>query len=136
MFFGDYVNGDIHRATLDEAREHVVRAEVIASAPDLALSLEVGPEGAIYFSSYIAIFRLELRGGPASPSSTSPPPPTTDPTPAPSSAVAAPDGPSDGDGGWNPLAIAAVAFIGAGSLAALVIARRRRRRESGGPTGP
>jgi glucose/arabinose dehydrogenase len=135
MFFADYVNGDIHRATLDEARERVLQAEVVASAPDLALSVEVGPDGALYFSSYIAIFRLELlRGGRASPApSRSPTPPTS--TPSATSAVS-PGSPVTADDGWPPLAVAAVAGVAVGSVVAALAVARRRRSRSGGPTGP
>jgi glucose/arabinose dehydrogenase len=135
MFFGDYVNGNIHRVTLDDARERVVGTEVVAAAPDLALSVEVGPEGVLYFSSYIAIFRLELLGGRVSPSPPSQPSSTTEPT---RSVAASPTPPPRAEGGWGSLALGAIAAIAATGLAvvALAVTRRRRRTGSGGPTGP
>jgi glucose/arabinose dehydrogenase len=62
LFFADYNNGDIHRVTLDSSREHIVNERVVAETPDLALSMEVGPDQALYVSSYISIFRLVVRG--------------------------------------------------------------------------
>lgn len=63
VFFGDYNVGQIHRATLGSSGDRIVGEEVVADASSLVLSLELGPDRSIYFSSYIAIFRLEIRGG-------------------------------------------------------------------------
>jgi glucose/arabinose dehydrogenase len=126
LFFGTYNTGEIHQVTLDGERLNVVKDDVVAQAPDLALSFEVGPDHAIYFSSYIAIFRLQLRG--TQPRSSSP---------TPSSRSAAPPGvapkegsPSleEGTGG----ALAGGLAIAVGSIVVIVvcagvIVRRRRR---------
>jgi glucose/arabinose dehydrogenase len=58
FFFGSYNTGDIRRVVLTADRLSVESESVVASAADIALSMEVGPDGRIYFSSYIAIFRL------------------------------------------------------------------------------
>ena len=60
LFFGSYKGGAIHRALLNRTRTHVARQAVVANAPSMSLSLEVGPDHAIYVSSYIAIYRLQL----------------------------------------------------------------------------
>ena len=43
---------------LSRDRKHIRRSEVVASPGDLLLSLEVGPDGAIYYSTYLGILRL------------------------------------------------------------------------------
>ena len=58
FFFGSYNTGDIRRVVLTADRLSVASESVVANAADIALSMEVGPDGRIYFSSYIAIFRL------------------------------------------------------------------------------
>ena len=58
FFFGSYNTGEIRRVVLTADRLSVESESVLANAPDLALSMEAGPGGRIYFSSYIAIFRL------------------------------------------------------------------------------
>ncbi|MGZ5291945.1 MAG: PQQ-dependent sugar dehydrogenase [Actinomycetota bacterium] len=135
MFFGDYAGGDIHRATLDDTREHVVREEVVTDGPGLVTSVEVGPDGALYFSSYLAIFRLELRGGP-SPTATatpgSPSPASPSPPPPPSSPGAG------GDEGSSSVALALGAAAAAAAAVAVgaILVGRRRRASRAGPTGP
>ena len=75
LFFGSYKGGAIHRALLNRTRTHVARQAVVANAPSMSLSLEVGPDHAIYASSYIAIYRLQLAHRPEAAPSTPPPPP-------------------------------------------------------------
>jgi glucose/arabinose dehydrogenase len=58
LFFGTYNTGELWRVELSSDRAHVRRCEVVASPGDLLLSLEVGPDGAIYFSTYLGILRL------------------------------------------------------------------------------
>jgi hypothetical protein len=58
LFFGTYNTGELWRVELSRDRTHVRRSEVVASPGDLLLSLEVGPDGAIYFSTYLGILRL------------------------------------------------------------------------------
>jgi len=126
LFFGDYNDGAIRRATLDKDREHIVDDEVVAHGPDLALSVEVGSDGALYFSSYIAIFRLELRGSPQPQGS----PPTASPSPSqPSPTPSAPAGRSPDEVGSSRSGVHGVVLAALGSLAILlavfVILRRR-----------
>ena len=121
MFFADYNNGEIHRVTLDRSREGVADERVVARTPDLALSMEVGPDQALYVSSYISIFRLVLRGGRAAPSAT----PSSD---APSAASPSPSGTGSaegngGDGAALLVVLAAMTAIGIGMVS--VILRRR-----------
>ncbi len=75
MFFGSYNGGAIHRALLNRNRTHVASEAIVANAPPMSLSLQVGPDHALYVSSYIAIYRLQLAHQPEAPSSTPPPPP-------------------------------------------------------------
>ena len=58
IFFGDYNGGAIHQVTLDAARNNVATSSVIFTHTDAVLSLEVGPDGAIYFSDMGGIYRL------------------------------------------------------------------------------
>ena len=58
LFFGTYNTGELWRAELSKDRRHIRRSEVVASPGDLLLSLEVGPDGAIYYSTYLGILRL------------------------------------------------------------------------------
>jgi glucose/arabinose dehydrogenase len=58
FFFGSYNTGDIRRVALTADRLSVASESVVANAADIALSMEAGPDGRIYFSSYIAIFKL------------------------------------------------------------------------------
>jgi glucose/arabinose dehydrogenase len=124
LFFGDYNDGAIHRATLDEDRKHIASDEVVAHGPDLALSLEVGPDGALYFSSYIAIFRLELRGSPrpqVSPPTASPSPSVRSPSASPAGSPAHADSRRSGAGG------VALALLGLLAIVLAVLALMRRR---------
>ncbi len=119
LFFGSYNTGSIHRAILDEGRENIVKETVVATAPQIALSLEVGPDHAIYFSSYIAIFRLQLRGKPA---------PTTTPSPAshsatPPSSVEAPAPPQPKTGIARNVVIGIGLAVAGGLFLLLVVAR-------------
>jgi len=124
MFFADYNNGEIHRVTLDRSREGVADERVVARTPDLALSMEVGPDQALYVSSYISIFRLVLRGGQAAPSATpsSDPPSAASPSPSPSGT-----GSADGNGVAGAallVVLAAMAAIGIGIVVSIILRRR------------
>jgi glucose/arabinose dehydrogenase len=120
LFFGDYNEGNIHRAILDRRREEVVSERVVAAAPDLALSFEVGQDGAIYFSSYLAIFRLELRGGSLS---TSPRATTATSSPPGSRRRVSAEVTTRAELGW----VAAAVIAALGSLLVLAMALRRHR---------
>lgn len=58
LLFGTYNTGELWRAQLSSDRTHVRRCEVVATLGDLVLSLEVGPDGTIYYSTYLGILRL------------------------------------------------------------------------------
>jgi glucose/arabinose dehydrogenase len=58
LFFGDYNGGSIHEVTLDAERDDVVSESVVFTHTDGVLSLEVGPDGTVYFSDVAGIYRL------------------------------------------------------------------------------
>ena len=59
LFFGDFNNGKIHRATLTSARTGIVAQAPFYDHPDSVLSLESPDNGGpIYFSTTTNIFRL------------------------------------------------------------------------------
>ncbi len=60
LFFGTFNTGELWRAELSSDRTRVRRCEAVATLGDLVLSLEVGPDGAIYYSTYLGI-RLLVR---------------------------------------------------------------------------
>jgi glucose/arabinose dehydrogenase len=61
FFFGAYNTGQLTRAILSADRRRIVQLQTLAHPGDLLLSLEVGPDGAIYYSTYLGIFRLVRR---------------------------------------------------------------------------
>jgi glucose/arabinose dehydrogenase len=61
LFFGTFNGGELWRAELSSDRIHVRSCVAVATPGDLLLSLEVGPDGAIYYSTYLGIFRLVRR---------------------------------------------------------------------------
>lgn len=67
VFFGTYNTDELERVTLSSDRTGVRGLSVVAQPGDLLLSLEVGPDSAIYYSTYLGIFRLHMiastRGG-------------------------------------------------------------------------
>lgn len=62
-FFGTYNAGELRMVKLDRSRTGILREEQVAQFPPMVLSVEAGPDGGLYFSSYIAIFRLSLAAG-------------------------------------------------------------------------
>ena len=62
LFFGSFNTGDIHEVTLDADRSGVVRDATPFNHGNLVLSIETGPDGALYFSDGVGIFRLTLQG--------------------------------------------------------------------------
>jgi glucose/arabinose dehydrogenase len=62
LFFGSFNTGDIHEVTLDADRTGVVRDATPFNHGNLVLSIEAGPDGALYFSDGVGIFRLALEG--------------------------------------------------------------------------
>jgi glucose/arabinose dehydrogenase len=61
FFFGSFNTGDIHEVTLDADRTGVVRDATPFNHGNLVLSIEAGPDGALYFSDGVGIFRLTLQ---------------------------------------------------------------------------
>jgi glucose/arabinose dehydrogenase len=60
LFFGDVVAGDIQRVDLNAARDDTLDGtlKTILNNTGSTLSLEVAPNGSIYFSDFSAIYRL------------------------------------------------------------------------------
>jgi glucose/arabinose dehydrogenase len=60
LFFGAYKTGEIRRATLSADRQHISSMTVVigASVNHKILSMERGPDGHLYFSTSIGIFKL------------------------------------------------------------------------------
>jgi aldose sugar dehydrogenase len=58
LFFGDYNGGSIHEVELDAQRDDAVTESVVFTHTTGVRSLEVGPDGAIYFSDVAGIYRL------------------------------------------------------------------------------
>ena len=61
LFFGAFNTGDIHEVTLSADRSKVARDTTPFNHGNLVLSLESAPDGTLYFSDGIGIYRLELR---------------------------------------------------------------------------
>ena len=59
MFFGDVVFGGIRRVRLDAGRDTVEGPGTLVFDTGSVLSMETGPNGAIYFSDFSGIYRLE-----------------------------------------------------------------------------
>lgn len=57
-FHGAVTNARITRLTINQARDGIASREVVANAGGGTLSFEVGPTGAIYFSTFSGIFKL------------------------------------------------------------------------------
>jgi glucose/arabinose dehydrogenase len=62
LFFGDYKNGTLWRARLSSDRHRVTRLQRLAHPTGSILSVEVGPHGRLYFSTYTGVFKLVRRG--------------------------------------------------------------------------
>jgi glucose/arabinose dehydrogenase len=61
LFFGAHKGGAIRRLTLDAARDDVAGQSIVYTHPTgSVLSMEVAPDGRIYFSDFSAIWRLRL----------------------------------------------------------------------------
>lgn len=61
LFYGDFNLFAIHRLTLSEDRRHVVREQIVYTHPRHVLSLEAGPDGAMYLSDPQGIYQLVPR---------------------------------------------------------------------------
>jgi glucose/arabinose dehydrogenase len=62
LFFGSFNTGDIHEVTLNADRTGVARDTTPFNHGNLVLSIETGPDGALYFSDGVGIFRLAIEG--------------------------------------------------------------------------
>ncbi len=60
LFFGSYNDGSITEATVSKDRMQVIETRVVLQPAVLVLSMERGPDGSLYYSTYLGIFRLEL----------------------------------------------------------------------------
>jgi glucose/arabinose dehydrogenase len=58
LLFGDYNNGTLWRARLSPNRLRVAHLDRLASPSGQILSLETGPKGRLYYSTYTGVFRL------------------------------------------------------------------------------
>lgn len=58
-FFGAVNNGEVSRITLNDARTGIRRDVLVYTHDQGVLSIEVGPGGAVYFSDFGGIYRLE-----------------------------------------------------------------------------
>jgi len=61
LLFGDYVNGTLWRARLSPNRLRVAHLDKLARPSGQILSLESGPNGRLYYSTYTGVWRLARR---------------------------------------------------------------------------
>ena len=61
LIFGDYNNGTLWRAQLSFDRQRVTRLQKLAHPTRSMLSIEVGPHGRLYYSTYTGVFKLVRR---------------------------------------------------------------------------
>jgi len=61
LLFGDYVNGTLWRARLSPNRLRVANLDRLARPSGQVLSLEAGPHGRLYYSTYTGVWRLARR---------------------------------------------------------------------------
>ena len=60
LFFGAYKGGLLGRAVLSPDRTRIVDDRIVATPSAMVLSMERGPDGSLYYSTYLGIFRLAL----------------------------------------------------------------------------
>jgi glucose/arabinose dehydrogenase len=60
LFFGAFNTGDIHEVELSPSRRTATRDSTPFNHGNLVLSIEPGPDGTLYFSDGVGIFRLAL----------------------------------------------------------------------------
>lgn len=61
LFFGAYNTGELRRARLSPDRRRVVKVDVLGRPARSILSVEVGPNGTLYYNTYLGVFRLVTR---------------------------------------------------------------------------
>jgi glucose/arabinose dehydrogenase len=62
VFFGSFNTGDIHEVTLSPDRSRAVADTTPFNHGNLVLSIEPAPDGTLYFSDGLGIYRLVLQG--------------------------------------------------------------------------
>jgi glucose/arabinose dehydrogenase len=60
LFFGAFNTGDIHEVSLNADRTQAVKDTTPFNHGNLVLSIERGPDGTLYFSDGVGIFKLQL----------------------------------------------------------------------------
>jgi aldose sugar dehydrogenase len=60
VFFGAYNDGSLTRVVLSGDRTAVEDQRVVAHPSSMVLSIERGPDGSLYYSTYTGIYRLHL----------------------------------------------------------------------------
>lgn len=63
LFFGAYKGGSLTRVALSGDRTAVKDQRVVAHPSSMVLSIERGPDGSLYYSTYTGIYRLHLAPG-------------------------------------------------------------------------
>ena len=61
LFFGAFNTGDIHEVSLNADRTEAVHDSTPFNHGNLVLSIETGPDGTLYFSDGVGIFKLALK---------------------------------------------------------------------------
>jgi glucose/arabinose dehydrogenase len=61
LFFGAFNTGDIHEVSLNESHTKAVQDSTPFNHGNLVLSIETGPDGTLYFSDGVGIFKLALK---------------------------------------------------------------------------
>jgi glucose/arabinose dehydrogenase len=61
LFFGAFDTGDIHEVSLNPSRTTAIRDSTPFNHGNLVLSIERGPDGSLYFSDGVGIFKLALK---------------------------------------------------------------------------
>ncbi len=61
IFFGAFNTGDIHEVSLNPSRTTAIRDSTPFNHGNLVLSIEPGPDGSLYFSDGVGIFKLALK---------------------------------------------------------------------------
>ena len=61
IFFGAFNTGDIHEVSLNASRTTAIRDSTPFNHGNLVLSIERGPDGSLYFSDGVGIFKLALK---------------------------------------------------------------------------
>jgi glucose/arabinose dehydrogenase len=63
LFFGAFDTGDIHEVSFNASRTTAIHDSTPFNHGNLVLSIETGPDGSLYFSDGVGIFKLALKQG-------------------------------------------------------------------------